>query len=567
VLESGVNIDPSRGDLRVGPSRTAVHSPASVADLWVLQVYGASLYAARGDGPDIYATTDGTTWTNPHDSSHANGHRGHCLFQGWLLIGSADSGEVLRFTGAAWLDNWATVASQTAVTALCPWQEDWTTRFLFAGCTQSSGRATVNKLGATGTLVTQWVIDEEEVTAMRVFEGTLYVATMSENGSDAKGALYIFDGSELHRRWELADNAVTSFVEYRGELWAGSRKRGKLWTVTTAGLTERFTMPQVVGIGGSFDYSVAMRSLLVHDDRLYVPIVNANGLGVLVGQPLGPAAGVPSPVAPGPTTPNPVRAPARPLLASADAGAGPLASVPAMGWSTPSVGSLGTQSRGAASFLGQVYITNQLTAGASVIRLDTTAHTSGIAITGSFDAGLPATDKLMVKVRLRHAALASQESVQVEYQLDDTGSWTSLGTSDTDGDKGKDFAGLNVSFKRIRFRLTLSLVTTSSTPAVTALTLEYRVRPALKASWEFDCRLEGTAALPLITLDGTADPKTGAQLADVLWATAAKNTAVTLADLDGESKTVEVVGLEERVAPLAQRGGSATLGRVRLQEV
>jgi hypothetical protein len=578
VYAEGANIDPSQGDLRVGPSLTAVHSPAGVTDLWGLIVYGASLYGFRGDGADVYATTDGTTWTNPHDSSHS-GHRGSCLFNGWLLLGAATTGQVLKFDGTTWTNTWVTLTG-TKVASLIAWHVNfWPTPFLFAGVNQSSGGAKLYKVDAAGGIETVGAILETEIAALAVWDGRLWIAGMTEQGSDVKGSLYVYDAAAptrspapqlrptLRRLSDLADNAITSFVEFRGELWAGSRQRGKLWTVDERGLTERMTIPQTTGIGGSFDYSLGIRSLLVHDDRLFVPVVTGSGFGVLVGQPLGPAPGVSSPVAPGPTTPTPVRTPPRPLLAPSEAGTGALAAVPALGWSTPAIGAAGQEPRGAASFLGQVYLSNKRTAGASVVRVDATANTTGQLITASFDAGRPATDKVLVRVRLRHRALAANEAVQVEYQVEDSGSWTDLGSSDTDGALGKDFGGLNASFKRLRFRVTLTLVTTTSTPVVTALIAEYRVRPSLKAAWEFDCRLEGTAALPLITLDGTPEAKTGAELADALWATAAKSTAVTLVDLDGESKTVEVVGLEERVAELSQRTGSGTRGRVRLQEV
>jgi hypothetical protein len=575
VLAEAPNVDVSRGDLRVGPALTTVYSPASVTDLWALIVYGSSLYALRGDGADIYASSDGTTWSNPHDTSYA-GHRGACRYNGWLMIGSSDSGEITQFDGTTWTDSWVTLTG-TKTAALAAWHESfWPTPYLFAGVNQSSGGARLYRVSSSGTSEIIGTVLESEICALMVYGGLLWVATIDEpTTGQVSGALYTFNGElpgrdmspTLRRVAELADNAVTSFVEFRGELWAGSRRRGKLWTVSPTGLREQYTLPQAAGIGGSFDYGFAMRSLLVHDDRLIVPVVHTSGFGVFVGQPLGPAPGVVSPAPAGATTPDPIRTPPRPLGATGDAGAGAVAGVPALGWSTPSIGAAGQEPRGIASFKGQLYLSNKRAAGAAIIRIDTTATTSAELVTASFDAGLPAVDKLLNRVRIQHLPLAAQESVFVEYQLEDTGAWTTLGYSETDGATAANFGGLNVTFRRLRLRLTLALVTTSATPAVTAIAVEYRLRPVAKEAWEFDCRLEGTAALPLITLDGTADPKTGAQLADALWVTAEKTTAVTLVDLDGESKTVEVVGLEERVAELSQRHGVGTRGRIRLQQV
>jgi hypothetical protein len=564
---AGVNVDPSAGDLRIGRSRTAVHSPASVTDLWALIGYGGSLYALRGDGPDIYASADGTTWTNPHDTGYG-GHRGACLFNSWLLIGSSSTGGVTKYDGSAWASPWVTLTGNK-VAALASWYLTGTTQYLFAGVNQASGGAVLYRVDSAGTITTIGTVLETEITALIAFGGVLWVAAISESGADVRGTLYRYDGVQLVQVQSLADNAITSFVEYRGDLWAGSRTRGKLWTVTAAGLTERWTIPNVEGIGGVSSYGLAIRSLLVDDDRLYVPVVTGDGFGVYVGQPLGPAPGVLSPVPPGPTAPDPVRTPPRPLGATPAATAGATAAIPAMGWSSPSIGSSGQEPRGIASFQGQVYLSNKRSSGASVIRLDgSAANGSAVFVSASFDAGYPSLEKLAVRLRLRHEALAAGDALLVEYDLEDGNAWTTLGTSDTDGATAKTLSfGSTVTFRRIRLRVSFTITDTSRSPALQAIVLEYRPRPAAKAAWEFEARLEGTAALPLVTLDGTPDPKTGVQLADTLWTTAATATALSFIDLDGEAKTVELVALEEKVAERSQRGGTSTRGRIGLQEL
>ncbi len=536
VYNTGTNIDPTTGDLRVGRGRTTVFTPgAGITDLWSLIVYNGALYAPRGDGPDIYASTDGATWTNPHDTGYA-GHRGLCLFNGWLMIGSSASGAVTKFDGTTWTDSWVTLTG-TRVGALAPWYLTGTTGYLFAGVSQASGGAVLYRVDSAGAITTVGTALEQEITALIAFGGVLWVATITESASSYVGGLYRYDGVQLVRVTGIADNAVMSFVEYRGRLWAGSRTQGKLWTVSSSGLEERWTVPRVLGIGGTFSYGQAIRALLVDSDRLHVPVVETAGLGMYVGEPLGPVPGVP--------------------------GGGM-----ELGWSLPSVGSGGQEPRGIASFLGQVYLTNKRSSGANVVRVDTTANTSAALVSASFDAGLPGVDKLAVRVTVVHQALVAGDDIELSYDLEDAGVFASLGHSNTIGATTKTFSfGPGVTFRRLRLGVSFTLTDTSRSPAVSTIVVEYRVRPVPKARWEFDCRLEGTAAVPLVTADGQPEPKTGAQLADTLWATAAKKTALTFTDLDGEIRTVELVSLEERVGQQSQRLGLGTLGRVGLQEI
>jgi hypothetical protein len=97
--------------------------------------------------------------------------------------------------------------------------------------------------------------------------------------------------------------------------------------------------------------------------------------------------------------------------------------------------------------------------------------------------------------------------------------------------------------------------------------LSYVVATDSKAEWTFDVLLEGTAQEPLITLDQSVEPKTGAQLADALWASKAKKQTLSFTDLDGESKTVFFVDVEEKVAQRSQRLGLSTRARLKLEEV
>jgi hypothetical protein len=326
---------------------------------------------------------------------------------------------------------------------------------------------------------------------------------------------------------ELADNAVTSFAVFGGQLYAGSATRGKIWRITAQGLEEVFTLPEVPGIGSTNAYALDIRQLLVFHGRLYVPVVDANGLGAYVWD-----------------------------------------GDPDHGWHNLVTGGAGTEPRGIAVLSGLVLQSNKSNAGARIYTHSTTNAFSGAALlTQWFDAGVPGATKALVRATARHEPLAIGEFVTVEYELDDSGVWTSLITSSTASatEATASFAAATTA-KKIRFRVTLSVSTMTHSPALEELLLEYAVLPAAKAAWTFNALLEGTAELPLITLDQAAEPKTGAQLSDTLWASKAKPYALPYTDLDGEAKTVFFRDFEERVAPQSQHRGYATQARITLVE-
>jgi hypothetical protein len=569
VYNSGLAIDPSNADLRMGPALTTAHTPgASVTDLYQLLVYQGALIAIRGDGGQVYRSTDGTTWTNPF-TTLSTGLRSAAVWNGFLHVGFGNSGVIGRWDGTTHTATWITLTGNK-VSAL---EGTFLTTHLMAGANQATGGAVLYKVDNTPTATAVATLLETEISALGVWNGQLWIGTLSESGSDIRGGLYRYDGTTVTRVCTLHDNAIVSFVEFRGELWAGSRTRGKLWAVDEGGVSERWTVPGVYAAGSQSPYANRIHSLLVDDDKLMFPVVQGGAIGVFEGHALGPAIGVPSPAPAGVTTPDPVRTPPRPLGATAAATSGPTSSVPTLGWSLKAYPTGDDEPRGIASFLGKVFYSTKDSGGAHTIRVDagTYSTATGLFVSSTFDAGNQGLTKLAARVTVYHAPLIANEAISLEYDLEDAGSWTLMGTSDADGSRGKVFTfGAAVVFRRIRFRIGFALTTTTSSPLVQAIVFEYFPRPEPKARWEFECRLEGTAALPLITLDGAADPKTGAQLADALWATAAKKNALVFVDLDGETKTVELLGLEEKVAPMAQRGATtsySTRALVQLQEV
>lgn len=323
---------------------------------------------------------------------------------------------------------------------------------------------------------------------------------------------------------ELDDNSITAFHEYGGKLYAGSAIRGKIWTVDAGGLTEVFSFPDVAGIGGVSTYGLPIRQMVVDDGRLHVPIVETNGLGIY--------------------------------------------SFDGTGWAYVAAGGLGQEPRGIAAYKNDLYLSNKSSAGARIYKVERKSPTSGVWVSSAFTAGLRGTVKVWLKLEIYHSALVAGDSIAIAYQRDANGIWTTLGTSDADGATSATFFFPTVTQSRaLQFRLIFTVTDQTKSPKVTALLTHYLVSTDMKAEWQFDVLLEGSAQTPLVRLDNSNEPSTGPALADALWASRNKFGTLSFTDLDAEAKTVHFVDCEERVSPGAtQRLGHQTRGKVTLVE-
>ena len=87
-----------------------------------------------------------------------------------------------------------------------------------------------------------------------------------------------------------------------------------------------------------------------------------------------------------------------------------------------------------------------------------------------------------------------------------------------------------------------------------------------REEWDLAVVLEGTPELPLVTLDGSPESLTGAQLTSALWTAAGSAGPVALVDLDGSSYSVYVADVREEIAKISQKRGYQRLGLVKLVE-
>ena len=568
-FDSGAGMDVRNGDMRLGAAFTRVYNPGSgtTTDIYAFCVYLGVLYACSASSGKIFSSTNGFTWSVARSPAGYNGIKSMAVYNGYLFFGSSDDGKVGRFDGTTWTDTWITISgTPTGIRSMAVWGVAGSGQCLFCGCSKS-GAAVLNRVDSGGAVTAIHTSQLDHIEAIANWGYSLVWAPMSDTAG-YRGEVWSYDGAAVSLLATLDDNAVSSFCLFRNPLaptpatsipstgtptgrggdnlftitptvipglvelesasrsrmMAASRTGGIIWTLTGSGLTELFRFPGSIGIGTNYAYFQPIRAMVMNNGRLCVPVNDSGGLGFY--------------------------------------------SYDGHGWSNPSSGGTATSARGIAAFNGAITVSGQAAAGGMIYQEDVVTPSSALLATGSFDAGLPATDKVLLSVTIQHSALASGESIRVEYDLEAANSYTTLGTNSTLGSRSATFSFASaVTAKKVRLRFRLAVSSTSASPALYAAILTYVIATDSKAEWTFDVLLEGTAEEPLILKDQVASSSTGAQLADALWATKAKKQTLAFTDLDGESKTVFLVDLEERVSERSQRLGLSTRARVKLGEV
>ncbi|MFN0071898.1 MAG: hypothetical protein ACKVVP_10470 [Chloroflexota bacterium] len=225
----------------------------------------------------------------------------------------------------------------------------------------------------------------------------------------------------------------------------------------------------------------------------------------------------------------------------------------------------------AAFYNGDLYFLTYLTGATNwyLWRLRSDLYAAAATLeTGLIDARLPGITKVWRSVTVTFGALLSGQSVQVLYQLDETGAWVSLGTQSTVGATSASFTfAAALTGKMIAFRVVLTGVGGATAP-VRLLSLEARCRPAAGAKrvWEWDCLIEGSAQMPMVLLDGSNSPQTSAQLSAALWSLAGQAGPLTYVDLDGVTRSVWLLEYTEKGAKMSQKLGTQLRGSLRLLE-
>lgn len=506
------------GSLRLGPGLVSSFA-STLAGFTVLAVFRDKLYAGTTDGK-VYEFT-ASTWTLTRDLAKAGGIRAMAVHRNELFVGNGTDGIVASFDGTTWTNARFTVASSTGVRALAVYYDKNATNHSLYVLASRSAQFEAYDFSTTLS-VKHHDGREPRGEALVVQDATLY--GFGGDASSDTGTIYRYDRALA--KWDILlpvpEGRPTVAVVFKNRIYVGIGKG--LWVFDGKGLElVRANLTEGSELGG----------LAVWRGALWVSAYSASS-GLRVHRYDGAS------------------------------------------WQEVAGGGAVTAAAGLAVHGSELYQGGAQAGAAPIVKYGAPTGVAGQAAgtyratatveSAIFSAGLPGIDKVFRSVVLRHGALLASESVELQYRLEDTGSWTSLGTSSTVGSTGSSFSfAAGVVGRLIALRAVLAGPGTS-TPVLYEVTVSYQLSPTLKREWEFAALLEGTSELPLVTLDNEAEPRTGAELSAALWALKAGTGPLTLIDLDGVSRTVWFVELEEKAAERSQRLGYSTRGLCRLVE-
>ena len=176
-------------------------------------------------------------------------------------------------------------------------------------------------------------------------------------------------------------------------------------------------------------------------------------------------------------------------------------------------------------------------------------------------------DKIPLVVTITHTPLLAGQSIIVAYALDDESGWHTLGGSNSVGATELEMTfPADVVGDRIRFRYQMAGSTSAAPIKLRTVVFGYQLAPDIKHEWLFTALCAGVPGKALVRIDETAEPRTGAQISDALWATRAKKEVLEFTDIDRSVYRVTFEGLEEEVDRGRPRAELATRAAVRLTE-
>jgi hypothetical protein len=524
---SGAGVDgfTTPGALQVGPDLKSDYASTRNGFRTAI-AYKGLLYVGVADGK-VDKLTLPAAWANAYDTAKAGGITCLGLQGGFLYNGNNTDNICGKWDGTTFTAAGFTATGLTTVQSMALFDAT-TPRLYCAGPGAAVGE--IHAWNGATFSVALYTVQEPSCGPMVVLPGSSPVLWVAGVDSTARRArLYRFNGTNWDLGPEIPDNYPTSAVAWNGALYWGMNSGGELWS------WDGSTLRQVArGLDAAGD---PLRGLFVWRGALWVTTRNGTDIrlkrydGTSWSEPIVNAGG---------------------LVAN-------------------SAGSV----RGGIAFNGNAYVFGEKAGAAPVCKADPAVFPTAARslVTSNYALESAALAKLFRSVTITHAPLVAGQSVQVEYQLDNSGSWVNLGSNSTVASAGTTFGfSGTVTGKQIAFRLTL-VATSGATPTLSELKLTYlppigSSDSAAKRQWDFEALFEGTAELPLITLDQTPSGQTGAQISSAIWSlfTAAGRPPVTFTDLDGVSRTVYLVDLEEKVGKESQRKGYQTRGKLRLVE-
>jgi hypothetical protein len=525
--QAGSGLDTlGEAQIQSGPSAVpiAVWNPAHpAAGIRGFVTYRSGLFWATAVGGTLYFYRVETEGVAPAEYSVASVSAvgGMAAYKDKVYVGSGSDGKLIAWDASAGTIATATTiaGSPLGIPAMAVHVPSGTTRLLYLGVSYDAGGQVYSWDGTTATsLIT---LDQGTPEFMFSWAGKLYVAAADAGGN---GLLYSYDGTNWRLVLTIPENWIQSGALLGEFMYLGSGRDNRVWRFDGQNLVEI--------LAGFAPLGSRVRGLLSFKGRLYVGLAWSDSF--------------------------------RTVVASADGTA--WHELRPSGLTAPGSGGLGVRHVGALN--GTLYLAEELSAGTGAkiykLGLDTSYNASGTLETTRFDADLPSVDKVWRRITVTHSPLASGQAVAVAYRLDGATSWqplvsnSILGTTTSTATFPDPTSG-----REIELQLTLTSGG-STTVTVKSVLVEYALVPDVRRAWDFDVLLEGTAPVPLLTLDGQPEPLTGAQLSASLWATRGVKGTVPFADLDGASYRVYVQDVKESIARLPHRDGWQTRAHVQL---
>ena len=421
--------------------------------------------------------------------------------------GTGTDGVVFQHSlGGGWVSAFTLSGTVTSVSAMRNHWKDGT-QYIYVGGDNSNNRCTIHTWdGATAAAYSTAVLGELVASVMLNYDTDLLIAGV-DTVSRASG-IYIIDGTGakntgFEKKGYFEGVVIISGAVLGQYAYFGDKYYGRIWRWDG----DRLKLFHQLAAPGS-PYSAEIRGMVAYQGALWVSIVDTDGtIGLL----------------------------------RFDGNES---------WSRPVTGLTGTTPEDLAEFNGDLYMLTSATGASKLRATDGTFGGSGNVESGLIDARLSGTDKLWRGVTIRHSALVSPQTVEVQYKLEDTGSWVSLGTSSTVGATAADFDfPTAITADLIAFKLILTGTAGSSTALkVYSLSARYYPTPGAKKEWSMTVRLQGTATRKMGLRDGTTETRTGEELSAEVWALVDGGVPVNLVDLDREEYTVQISEWREGLA-------------------
>jgi hypothetical protein len=498
-------------------------------DEWLMMTpYGSNLYVGSGligGQPRVWQTNVGGSVIS-HSATAARIPSCMAVYANRLYVGNSGDGTVASYDGTTWTAVAFTLAAGKASAMATHYRQAASYLYVAAAGGGLNGACRMVYWDGVSLSLGQFDLEEPECSVLVPWRQHLWM--FSADAARRIGGIYSVDDSSTGGSWEthevLTSNYFTAGCVFGDDVYLGTGVDGEIYRFDGS----RLELAYRLAVRGTA-YASKILGMAAWAGALWVCIADGTGTTGLLRY-------------------------------------------DGKAWSRPLRGLGGSGPRYLAPYGAMLGLGTQQASGAGVVHLVDPALIVGTGQleSGLISCGLPGVSKLMKSVTLVTAAIASPQTVQVEYRLEDTGGWTSLGTLSAVGATTATYGfAANTVGRQIAFRLTLTGTPSAgaaSSPVLYQLSLRYVPRPTVTREWELAVILEGTPELPLVTLDGSADPLTGAQLTQALWTAAGVAGPVTLLDLDGASYSVYVQDVREEMAKISQRKGHQRLGLVKLVE-